>query len=71
MKAISNLLPFLFLLLSLGACKEEQPRTFPSLEELSVIMDKAINESDIPAVVAIGINKASNRTFFSVPFIKT
>ncbi len=64
MKAISNLFPFLFLLLSLGACNEEKPRTFPTQEELLVIMDKAVNKSDLPAVVAMAINKKGEKVTY-------
>lgn len=53
-----------FVLLLLVSCKEDNSTSFPSEEKLTTLMNEAMKESDLPAVVAIAINKSGEKVTY-------
>ncbi len=63
-----NLLKFYLIyliLLLLISCKEENSTSFPSEENVNKLMNEAIQKSDLPAVVAIAINKNGEKVTYN------
>jgi methyl acetate hydrolase len=54
-----------FILLLLVSCKEVSTTSFPSEEKVSRLMNEAMEKSDLPAVVAIAINKSGEKVIYN------
>jgi len=56
---------FSFILLILVSCKEDNSKSFPSKEKVTTLMNETMKKSDLPAVVAIAINKNGEKVTYS------
>lgn len=50
--------------LILASCKKENSKSFPSQEEVTALMNEAVINSDLPAVVAIAVNKNGEKIIY-------
>ncbi len=53
-----------FILLLLVSCKEDSSTSFPSEEKVTTLMNEVMGKSDLPAVVAIAINKNGQKVTY-------
>ena len=54
-----------FILLLLVSCKEDNSTSFPSEEKVTLLMNETVKKSDLPAVVAIALNKDGERVVYT------
>ena len=54
-----------FILLLLVSCKEDNSISFPSEEKVTTLMNEVMEKSDLPAVVAIAINKNGEKASYN------
>ena len=62
---LSKIFLICLLLLLLISCKENNSTSFPSEEKTNTLMNEAMENSDLPAVVAIAINKHGEKVTYN------